>query len=256
MSSITIQDMERMQNDNYNVFAEMAYAPMLKYLDQTKLSKDELKYLQQFKSWNFRNDINETGATIFNIWWDQLMESVFDDEFSVVTTPIMYPNESTMLGVLLKNDTTLRFVDDIKTKGVENISTILTNAFHKSMKEILFADSNKALPWGKFKDTGVRHLLKIPALSKLHLPIGGGSNIINAANGYHGPSWRMIVQMSDSIQAVGVYPGGQSGNPGSKYYDTFINSWVKGNYYKLQFTNLKDIIIGKNMKWKMTFSKS
>ena len=256
MSSITIQDMERMQNDNYNVFAEMAYAPMLKYLDQTKLSKDELKYLQQFKSWNFRNDINETGATIFNIWWDQLMESVFDDEFSVVTTPIMYPNESTMLGVLLKNDTTLRFVDDIKTKGVENISTILTNAFHKSMKEILFADSNKALPWGKFKDTGVRHLLKIPALSKLHLPIGGGSNIINAANGNHGPSWRMIVQMSDSIQAVGVYPGGQSGNPGSKYYDTFINSWVKGNYYKLQFTNLKDIIIGKNMKWKMTFSKS
>ncbi len=256
MSSITIPDMEKMQNDNYNVFAEMAYAPMLKYLDQTKLSKDELKFLQQFKSWNFRNDINETGATIFHIWWDQLMEAVFDDEFSVVTTPIMYPNESTMLGVLLKNDTTFRFVDDIKTKVVENISTIVTNAFHKSMKEILLADSGKALPWGKFKDTGIRHLLKISALSKLHLPIGGGSNIINAANGNHGPSWRMIVQMSDSIQAVGVYPGGQSGNPGSKYYDTFINSWVKGNYYPLQFTNHKDIIIGENMKWKMTFSKS
>jgi penicillin amidase len=29
---------------------------------------------------------------------------------------------------------------------------------------------------------------------------------------------------------VGIYPGGQSGNPGSKFYDNFIPIWAKGGY--------------------------
>ena len=47
----------------------------------------------------------------------------------------------------------------------------------------------------------------------------------------------MVVQMGDAIEAYGVYPGGQSGNVGSKYYATFLDKWVKGEYYKLSFYN-------------------
>ncbi|MDX1470387.1 MAG: penicillin acylase family protein [Flavobacteriaceae bacterium] len=32
-----------------------------------------------------------------------------------------------------------------------------------------------------------------------------------------------------------MYPGGQSGNPGSKYYDNFIDSWAEGEYLELLF---------------------
>ena len=45
----------------------------------------------------------------------------------------------------------------------------------------------------------------------------------------------MVVEMGKDINAYGVYPGGQSGNPGSKYYDDFLQYWVEGKYYKLQF---------------------
>jgi penicillin G amidase len=39
----------------------------------------------------------------------------------------------------------------------------------------------------------------------------------------------------EQIKAYVVYPGGQSGNPGSKYYATFLDYWVKGKYYEVKY---------------------
>jgi penicillin amidase len=50
-----------------------------------------------------------------------------------------------------------------------------------------------------------------------------------------GSSWRMIVELGDRPKTYGVYPGGQSGNVGSLYYDNFVDDWNKGTYYLLQF---------------------
>jgi penicillin amidase len=113
-------------------------------------------------------------------------------------------------------------------------------------------DKDNKLAWGAFKSTHVDHLTKTPALSRLNLPIGGGVHIINATTGNHGPSWRMIVHMTDEIEAYGVYPGGQSGNPGSKYYDSFVDSWAAGKYYRLQFVN--KAVAAKNMPWHIQFT--
>ena len=44
----------------------------------------------------------------------------------------------------------------------------------------------------------------------------------------------MIVHMNkDQIKAYVVYPGGQSGNPGSKYYADFLDYSVKAKYYEV-----------------------
>ena len=98
------------------------------------------------------------------------------------------------------------------------------------------------LEWYKVKGTQLTHLAKIDAFSYKDLKIGGSGNTINAVKKTHGPSWRMIVEMGkDSIQAYGVYPGGQSGNPGSKFYGNFVDKWINGEYYSLLF-------IGRNQK--------
>ena len=68
----------------------------------------------------------------------------------------------------------------------------------------------------------------------------------------HGPSWRMIVQLSAETEAYGVYPAGQSGNPGSKYYDDFIDTWAKGEYYRLWVMKSSEINDEK-VKWRMKF---
>ncbi len=97
------------------------------------------------------------------------------------------------------------------------------------------------------------HLARLEALSRLHLPIGGGTNTINAANSQHGPSWRMIVSLTPETEAYGVYPGGQSGNPGSKFYDDFVDTWAAG---KLLFTldDEDSRSRDKRIKWKMSFT--
>lgn len=92
--------------------------------------------------------------------------------------------------------------------------------------------------WYKHKQTGVRHLIPgMDALSRLNIPIGGGGSIVNAATTKTGPSWRFIVELSKTgnPKAYGVYPGGQSGNPGSVHYDDLIDTWAKGELRPLLF---------------------
>jgi penicillin amidase len=250
MTSITVADMQKLQTNNYNVFAEIARPVMLKYLDESKLNESERQFLDIFKTWNLTSDITEKGPTMFTIWWFSLQEKVYGDEFAQTELPVRWPDESTLIEGLIK-DSTYKFVDDINTTAIETINEVVLISFREACKKVL---EERHLEWGKYKNTAVRHLLKLDALSRLHLPIGGGANIINATSSTHGPSWRMIIQMSDEIEAYGVYPGGQSGNAGSKYYDQFVDHWVDGKYYRISFWSKAEA--SRNMKWKMIFSKA
>jgi acyl-homoserine lactone acylase PvdQ len=50
---------------------------------------------------------------------------------------------------------------------------------------------------------------------------------------------RLIVAFEhNQVKAWSNYPGGQSGNPGSKYYDHFVKFWEQGQYIEILF--LKD----------------
>ena len=45
----------------------------------------------------------------------------------------------------------------------------------------------------------------------------------------------MVVSLEKTgVKAVGVYPGGQSGNPGSPYYANMVEPWAKAKYFSLR----------------------
>jgi penicillin amidase len=46
-----------------------------------------------------------------------------------------------------------------------------------------------------------------------NLDVGGAGDIVNAISGSHGPSWRMIVQMSAQTEAYGLYPADKAETP-------------------------------------------
>ena len=60
----------------------------------------------------------------------------------------------------------------------------------------------------------------------------------------------MIVHLTNKTEAYGVYPGGQSGNPGSPFYDNFVDSWAAGKYYPLWVMDMAEIR-DKRIKWTM-----
>jgi penicillin amidase len=89
--------------------------------------------------------------------------------------------------------------------------------------------------WYQFKNTRLMHYTNQMPFSRMQVPIGGNEHIVNANTPVHGPSWRLIVEMGDRIQAYGIYPGGQSGNPGSPAYDSFVDDWAAGKYFGINF---------------------
>ncbi len=257
MNNITPEDMQKLQMENHNVFAETAMPVLLRYIDESKLNADEKKYVALMKSWNFKGDFGEKGATIFESIWDSLEAEVWKDDFSKAKLPVSWPDATALIQSLLRDPVYAKYADNILTNDkVETISDDVLLAIKKASVQLAVLEKEGKLEWGKYKDTRVNHLLKIPALSRLHLPIGGGEHMINATKNTHGPSWRMIVHLTDEIEAYGVYPGGQSGNPGSKYYDNFVDTWAAGKYYSLLF--LKKDAAAKNpkMKWHITFTNS
>ena len=131
---------------------------------------------------------------------------------------------------------------------------MLVTAFKRALPVLQHAEKEGRLEWARFKDTRIQHLARIPALSRMHLDIGGGTNIINATKVNHGPSWRMIVHLTPETEAYGVYPGGQSGNPGSRYYDNFIDTWAQGKYNTL-WVMKKEQVGDKRVISRMNFSK-
>ena len=253
MNDITTDSMKVLQTNNYNVFAEMATPVLLKYIKHTELNKEEQSFVDTLQHWNLRNEANEAGPTIFTTWWDSLETCVYGDEFGQSTLPMPRMNESTLLEALLK-DTAYEFADDITTPEKETVEDRVAKAFRKAEPVWAEAAKNQKLEWGKFREGGLYHLLKIPAFSIKDVYAGGGVHVINAytKENAHGPSWRMIVELTDTINAYGVYPGGQSGNPGSSYYDNGANTWIAGQYFKLQLLHKKDFT-NNHYKGKITF---
>ncbi len=253
MQQITPKDMMDMQTDNYNVFAEMAVPIFTKNINQSALNVTEKKYFDLLQNWNFRNDPDSKGTTVFVMTWNKFKPVVFDDEYANAPKPVERPLESTLLEGVLK-DSAFKFLDNITTPQTETLADITTLAFKNAVVDLVKAEADGKLEWAKYKATRVTHLAKIPAFSRFDLPVGGGTNIINATKEEHGPSWRMVVSLTAKTEAYGIYPGGQSGNPGSKFYDNFISDWALGKYYSLWMMT-KEETGDKRVKWKMTFSK-
>lgn len=235
MQGITPQDMQQLQNNNENTYAAMMGPVLLHYVNETALNADAKKYLQQFKAWNYKNDMQETGPTIFTAWKTNLKTFIWEDEFSQLKNYVV-PEENALLDALLR-DSAWPVIDNITTKDhLETLSEAVTTSLNKSVTFLKETETAGNLTWSKFKGTMVKHLIDVNrdmALSRFNLPIGGGEHVINATKKEHGPSWKMVVHMTNETEAYGVYPGGQSGNPGSKYYDSFIDTWANGKYYTL-----------------------
>lgn len=230
-----IQDFKDLQNNNYNIRAAELLPLMISSVNEADLNKEQQKILEELKAWNYMNDIEEVGPSIWQYWWWNLYDLLWDEfnlQDEVLRKPAYFHTVS-----LLKNHGKDVFMDIKETPETETAKDLFLISFKETVKSMTkWKAENGDYNWKAYKSTHVDHLLQgLPAFSRFNLPIGGGSGIVNATKKNHGPSWRMIVEMSSPPKALGIYPGGQSGNPGSKYYDNFIDDWAAGNYHELNF---------------------
>ncbi|WP_417888493.1 penicillin acylase family protein [Xanthomarina gelatinilytica] len=244
--TFTIQDFKDLQNNNYNLKASELLPYMFKTMDTSSLTQEELEILNTIKAWDFNSDIDKTGPSIWDLWWKKLYPLTWD-EFDLDNTAFIDPYTYQTI-YMLKNHPEDDFMDIVETPEKETAKDLFLITFKETAKELTeWKKEHGDYNWQAYKATFVGHLLQgLPAFSRFNLPIGGDRNTVNAADKNHGPSWRMIVEMTSPPTALGIYPGGQSGNPGSKYYDNFIDRWAIGEYFQALFiqdqNNSEDII--------------
>lgn len=235
--SFTVLDMMKLQTDTYSVKASDFVPVILQSLSKFTLNQEEKRWVDALQNWNFTYHKNSSEATFFELFMDNLQHEVWDEIIPLKDSlDVLIPKDWRLLE-LLKTRPDHPFLDNKSTSEKENGDIAILHAFKSTLVEIDdWKKSGKSDKWSTYKPLDILHLTKIPALSKKGLEASGCTDAINATGRTYGPSWRMIVHLKNEVEAFGIYPGGQSGNPFSPYYANMIVDWLDGRYHKLQWS--------------------
>ncbi len=233
---ITPQDMMRLQNDMYNLHAAESLPLMLDSLDLGQLDAQQKDMYDVLRNWNYQYHIDQTAPTVFEAWWENLYEMIWD-EFEEKEKALNLPSTANTWHIMKTYPEDTCF-DMVNTTARETLSEVLQLSFNKTEQELAQweNENNKPYTWGAYKSTNIRHLLPpLAPFSRYDILVGGGRHIVSANKKSHGQSWKMVVALGNPMRAWGIYPGGQSGNPGSYYYDNMIDDWAGGEHYPLLY---------------------
>ncbi len=234
MQKATYKTFLALQNDNLEMNARDVLPKMLSYISIDTLKNSEKEAYKGLQKWDFNDEINMIAPSIFNLWWRNMLDAVWADDFDKDTEK--FPEGDLTGDLILINDSLpSRWFNNVNSNQTENLKELIGNTFRATIDtlEKKYGEYGENWSWGKYKTTSINHLANIPGFSVRNLSTNGNSRVVNATGRRSGPSWRMIVQLGKSPEAYAIYPGGQSGNPGSFYYSNFIEMWQKGELAKL-----------------------
>lgn len=237
---ITPYDLQKLQTDNHSLLGERLVPFLLERIDRTKLSAEELDVYKELKNWNFQFIALSKSPIIFNTWISEIQKAIWQDEAKSNTEPWKMPRLDVTADVIL-NDTTSVYFDNKKTKIIESYHDIILQSFQSTVHQLTerYGSLNDQWRWGNTNPTTIKSIAQIKGFGTTEIATNGSKQSVNALSGSNGPSWRMVVELGNTPKAYGIYPGGQSGNPGSKHYNDFVNDWVEGEYYELKLLKNK-----------------
>lgn len=240
LRNATIDSMKMLQLDNFSRRAADALPAMLQLLDRSRLDAEGRKMVDELSAWDYRYEAGFTAPPLFEVWFDSCYSRTWDEMEPArrAKQAILMPDTWRFIE-MLGQDTGNIFFDHPETPQRESASDIANESF-ALMQQYFREKPEKRSTWGKFMGFTLKHMALIDAFSRLDVVVGGHRTAPNAMQKTHGPSWRMVVDLGDQVRGYGVYPGGQSGNPGSRFYDNMVDTWAKGEYYDLLVLHAPD----------------
>ncbi len=240
MTNANADSLRHLQNDNFSVMARSILPFMLDILRDNPGTSTYNAGFKILSDWDMVNSPESIAATIFETWMQVLLKAIWKDEFSSKSLELAMPSRDRTFFMLI-NEPDAKWFDNVTTPQVETMPQIVLSSFSATLDTLIARHGNisPAWQWSDIKEAEIRHLSsQIKPFNAPKLKTGGGASIVNAITKTHGPSWRMVVELGAEPKAFGIYPGGQSGNPGSPYYLNMLDKWEKGELNELVF--LKD----------------
>jgi penicillin amidase len=121
-----------------------------------------------------------------------------------------------------------------KAGGLEASSTEAVEAALAQAVDSLVSsqgEDQSAWRWGRIHRSDFAH----PLLSDFDVASverSGGAGTVNAT----GAVYRLVTDFSDLDRSLAIIAPGQSGQPGSPYYDNLLGMWVEGEMFELPYS--------------------
>jgi penicillin amidase len=234
-------DMIRMQRDVLDMKARAVLPRLLNLVRKDQMTEDERRSFDELRSWDFQDRAASVAPTIFTQFWYEVNALTWNNKKAGAMARMPWPSSEVMVDLIL-NRPDSEFFDDKTTPERETLADIADRAFRSAVSRLekKWGPFGPAWRWGRSKGTRIGHLAMIPGLGREAFEADGDSTTINAIAAGWAPSWRMVVELGPEVRAWGIYPGGQSGNPGSKFYDDMVDDWLAGKPDKLIFLRSAD----------------
>jgi penicillin amidase len=187
-------------------------------------------------AWDHRYTRDNTAARLFETALQRAATLLYDelvpqgDSVRVAT-----PTDAQLPGLIA--DSANAWWDRRATPARETRDDILAAALASAYDTLVVQYGNPAATpwtWGKVAPASPNHLLRLAGFAAPYRPVDGGRGTLNPSVGpgvrraNFGASWRMVAEMDRRPRIRAVYPGGQSGNPGSPRYLDRYAMWADG----------------------------
>jgi len=255
-SNLSFDDMREMQGDTLSLsaFEILPYMRSLSFEDS--VVKDALDSLLE---WDGRMEMDSGLAALYAYFWVALVETIFRDELP----ERLWTKDGGVVGArsgllscvynLLQEPTNPWWDDATTLDSIEVRDDILVRAFEKAYRRGVeeFGEELDEWRWGEihtatfqnatFGRSGIGIIEKI--FNRGPVETSGGFHQVNRSDFsidepfkvYHITSNRQIVDLSDLSNSVMILPTGQSGHPGHRHYDDFIEPWRLIEYHSTRW---------------------
>lgn len=230
-----VKDLKKYQSDVYVVQRDL-FATLLEDVDTLSPKADELK--QMLLNWEGIASVDRPEPLVMDIYLKYLGDLVWDEP---MFTEFQSPTEEQLYEVLTGQDDAV-WLDIQGTEQEEGSIDILRLALEHTADSLssAYGWGTEHWRWGDHHKVVFRHFTRSEALAGLWrgpFEYPGFASTLSPARGLtttHSASWRMVVDFSTQPPTgYGVYPGGQSGNPFSEYYDKHLDTYLNFKHYSL-----------------------
>ncbi len=226
MERATVDSFRLLQLDVESFLARRALPIFLRYMEGGRSP-----WLDTLRGWDYRFVGVSRAPTLWKRWWIAFHRRVWE------VLPVRMPEWEITLKLTEETDAARRIGQkaphprwlSVADTGERSLPVLIRRSWAEV--EQWASQAGDTLLWWRYRGTQVRHLARLPGFSSDTLRTDGDGQCVNAIGSIAGPSWRMVVDLKPPVRGYGVYPGGQSGNPGSFHYGDFLGMWAEGQLY-------------------------
>ena len=242
-SDLTMEDMIALQTDYYSMPASIL-VPMIEELETSDAEIQNA--IEQLGSWDYYLDSDSPQAALYVTWETILRREYFsyfpDSEMGEYTGP----------GIQLSR--IIEWLRDPEGKVYKDRAAYLLGTLSSAITSIEARQGSDPSQWEyghpSYKHVQINHALsdavRQDISTQLNTPLAprGGNQYTPGSTGSNmnqssGATFKIIVDVGDWDNSVGMNSPGQSGDPASPFYMNLFEAWAKDRYFPVYYSREK-----------------